>query len=80
MEHRADFDTEKRERARALYEEQTDPPRSVRDVAELLGLSVSRTHTLLRESGAQMRRPGSPGKESDGNQEPPAAEANDAAA
>lgn len=54
-------DTEKRVRARKLYEEGA----SVREVAEMLGLSVSRTYTLLDEAGTVTRSPGRPRKESD---------------
>lgn len=55
---------EKRERAKALYEEDVgDPPRSVRDVAGLIGLSVSRTHDLLVQAGTKMRPPGAQKKE-----------------
>ena len=58
---RADRDQEKRDRARELYEAGA----SVRDVADQLDLSVSRTYTLLTEAGAQMRPVGHPGKERD---------------
>lgn len=53
-------DDEKRARARALYEEDVgDPPRSVRDVAGLIGLSPTRTYTLLVEAGTTLRPRGS---------------------
>jgi hypothetical protein len=67
------LDQESRERAKALYEEEVgDPPRSVRDVAGLMGLSVSRTHQLLRDAGAKMRPPGGQ-KRKDGDGDDPQA-------
>ena len=58
---RPDHNQQKRDRARELYEAGA----SVRAVADELGLTVSRTHTLLTEAGTQMRPVGHPRKESD---------------
>lgn len=58
------YDQEKRDRAREFYE--ADDRRSVRDVAEHLGVSVSRAWTLLTESGATLRGQGRPRKEDEG--------------
>jgi transposase len=68
--HRSDYDEDKRARAKALYDEGM----SVRQVADELGLTVSRTHTLLTEAGTQMR-PRGPRKERDGESEPEEADA-----
>lgn len=57
------YDAEKRVRAREFYE--GDDTRTVRDVAEHLEISVSRAHTLLVESGAELRPQGRPPKEVD---------------
>lgn len=60
------FDQEKRDRARELYEAGA----SVRAVAEELGLTVSRTHTLLTEAGTEMRTQGQQRKETEDEETP----------
>lgn len=53
------FDADKRERAKELYESGS----TVREVADAVGVSVSRAWTLLKEAGAEMRAAGRPRKD-----------------
>jgi orotate phosphoribosyltransferase-like protein len=65
------FDAAKRERARKLYE----GGMTVREVADEIGVAVSRAHALLTEAGTSMRARGPRKEEQSDESEPEKADA-----